>query len=74
MLLVATLHDVSASFLTQPLEREQLRREVRGPRQSVGHAQMIMRLGYPRHPATDVPRRRISDVFEVVTQSRSRDP
>lgn len=68
VLLVATLHDVSASFLTQPLEREHLRREVHDPKQSEGHTQMIMRIGYPRHPATTVPRRNISDVFEVVSR------
>lgn len=65
VLLVATLHDVAASFFTQPLEREELRRAVHDPLEGVGHPQMILRLGYPRHPVSATPRRDVADTLEV---------
>jgi hypothetical protein len=55
LLLEATRAGVSASFLNQPLEQEDLRWQVRSPLTG-GHLQIIMRLGYgPPAPAT--PRR-----------------
>jgi nitroreductase len=59
VLLLATLRGLSASFLNQPLETAEIRRELF----AFGHPQMILRLGYappdvatPRRPLTDVIR------------------
>lgn len=61
LLLAATAAGVSASFLNQPLEQEDLRRSVRSPATGVGHSHMILRLGYGDEvPAT--PRRPLSQV------------
>ncbi|GGL01728.1 hypothetical protein Ppa06_70680 [Planomonospora parontospora subsp. parontospora] len=58
MLLVATLHGVSASFLNQPLDLRDMRRHS-DPRHRRGHPQMIVRIGYgpavPRAPRRPVP-------------------
>ncbi|TYB56541.1 hypothetical protein FXF51_42920 [Nonomuraea sp. PA05] len=60
VLLVAALHDVSASFLNQPLDLRDMRSR-RDPYHRRGHAQMIIRLGYgpyvarsPRRPAGEL--------------------
>jgi nitroreductase len=61
VLLEATRHGVSASFLNGPLEHPELRWLVRHPTLGTGHPQMIIRLGYgPEVPAT--PRRPVADV------------
>ena len=61
LLLAATAAGLSASFLNQPLEQEDLRRSVRSPATGVGHSHMILRLGYGDEvPAT--PRRPLSQV------------
>jgi nitroreductase len=60
VLLVATQHGLSASFLNQPLDLRDMRRR-RDPHHRRGHPQMIIRLGYgphvarsPRRPATEL--------------------
>ncbi|MFF4615544.1 Acg family FMN-binding oxidoreductase [Nonomuraea jabiensis] len=60
VLLVAARHEVSASFLNQPLDLRDMRRRS-DPRHRRGHPQMIMRLGYaptvsraPRRPVTEL--------------------
>ncbi|MGW0486033.1 Acg family FMN-binding oxidoreductase [Nonomuraea sp. NPDC003214] len=60
VLLVATKHNVSASFLNQPLDLRDMRNR-RDPHHRRGHPQMIIRLGYgppvarsPRRPATEL--------------------
>ncbi|WP_240777800.1 hypothetical protein [Nonomuraea basaltis] len=60
VLLVATKHGLSASFLNQPLDLRDMRRR-RDPYHRRGHPQMIIRLGYgphvarsPRRPATEL--------------------
>jgi nitroreductase len=60
MLLTATLYDVSASFLNQPLDLRDMR-EHTDPRHRRGHPQMIIRFGYgppvphaPRRPAREL--------------------
>ncbi|AQZ63222.1 Dinucleotide-utilizing enzymes involved in molybdopterin and thiamine biosynthesis family 2 [[Actinomadura] parvosata subsp. kistnae] len=60
VLLVAARHDVSASFLNQPLDLRDMRHR-RDPHHRRGHPQMIMRLGYgpyvarsPRRPAAEL--------------------
>ncbi|MGW2179185.1 Acg family FMN-binding oxidoreductase [Streptomyces sp. NPDC001732] len=64
MLLTATLHDVSTSFATQPLEWPDLRWLLRDPVHGSGHAQMIVRLGYgPTGPRT--PRRPMEQVLTI---------
>ncbi len=62
-LLVATAEGLSASFMNQPLEQQDLRWLVRSPLTGAGHTQMIVRLGYgvpvpatPRRPVTQVIR------------------
>ncbi|MGC5015716.1 Acg family FMN-binding oxidoreductase [Streptosporangium sp. DT93] len=62
VLLVATVHGVSTSFLNQPLDLRDMRRRT-DPRHPVGHPQMILRLGYgpavphaPRRPALELLR------------------
>jgi len=56
LLLVATTAGLSASFLNQPLEQDDLRWLVRSPSTGVGHSQMILRLGYGDE-VTATPRR-----------------
>ncbi|MFC4114242.1 Acg family FMN-binding oxidoreductase [Nonomuraea zeae] len=60
VLLVAAKHDVSASFLNQPLDLRDMRRR-RDPGHRRGHPQMIIRFGYgpyvarsPRRPAEEL--------------------
>ncbi|WP_211590325.1 Acg family FMN-binding oxidoreductase [Microbispora sp. H11081] len=60
VLLTATLHGVSASFLNQPLDLRDMRRRS-DPHHRRGHIQMILRLGYgpavpraPRRPAGEL--------------------
>ena len=60
VLLTATRAGVSASFLNQPLEFEDLRRKVQRLTQRPGHAHMIIRFGHS-HPGTGTARRPIAD-------------
>jgi nitroreductase len=60
VLLTATVHGLSASFLNQPLDLRDMRRRT-DPRHRRGHPQMIIRLGYgpavpraPRRPAAEL--------------------
>ncbi|GAA1256733.1 nitroreductase [Sphaerisporangium rubeum] len=60
VLLTATVHGLSASFLNQPLDLRDMRGRT-DPRHRRGHPQMIIRLGYgpavpraPRRPAADL--------------------
>lgn len=60
VLLVATAHGVSASFLNQPLDLRDMRHRC-DPRHRRGHPQMIIRFGYgpavprsPRRPAAEL--------------------
>lgn len=60
VLLVATGHGLSASFLNQPLDLRDMRRR-RDPHHRRGHPQMIIRLGYgpyvarpPLRPASEL--------------------
>ncbi|MEI7030876.1 Acg family FMN-binding oxidoreductase [Streptomyces pratensis] len=64
VLLTATLHGVASSFLTQPLEWDDLRWLLREPVLGKGHAQMVLRLGYgPAGPRT--PRRPVRDILTI---------
>ncbi|MET8325722.1 nitroreductase [Streptomyces sp. NPDC005181] len=64
VLLTATLHHVSTSFATQPLEWPDLRWILRDPVLGTGHAQMIIRMGYgPAGPRT--PRRPWEQVLTI---------
>ncbi|MFI9629514.1 Acg family FMN-binding oxidoreductase [Streptomyces sp. NPDC052042] len=64
VLLLATLHGVSTSFSTQPVEWPDLRWLLRDPVFGSGHAQMIVRLGYgPTGPRT--PRRPTAQVLTI---------
>ncbi|MFF2960668.1 Acg family FMN-binding oxidoreductase [Streptomyces sp. NPDC057963] len=64
VLLAATLHQVSTSFATQPVEWPDLRWLLRDPVSGTGHTQMIVRLGYgPTGPRT--PRRPLAQVLTI---------
>jgi hypothetical protein len=58
ILLLATVRGLSASFLNQPLETAEIRRELF----AFGHPQMILRLGYGR-PDVATPRRPLVDLI-----------
>jgi hypothetical protein len=62
MLLLATLHGLSASFLNQPIEIPELRRRLAHTLGLAGPPQLLLRLGYgPEVPPT--PRRDLEDVL-----------
>lgn len=61
-LLTATVHGVSATLMTQPLEIPRLRALMRDP--DTGHAaQAVIRFGYGRRPGTFSPRRSQTEVL-----------
>jgi hypothetical protein len=61
VLLEGTAAGMSASFMNQPVEQDDLRWQVRNPLTGFGHAHMILRLGYgPPVPAT--PRRPVQEI------------
>ncbi|MFB6978230.1 Acg family FMN-binding oxidoreductase [Streptomyces scopuliridis] len=64
VLLTATLHQLSSSFATQPLEWPELRWVLRDPVSGTGHAQMVIRLGYGP-TGVQTPRRPVEDVLTV---------
>jgi hypothetical protein len=62
MLLLATLHGLSASFLNQPIEIPELRQKLVETLDLAGSPQLLLRLGYgPQVPPT--PRRDLEDVL-----------
>ncbi|WP_338676478.1 nitroreductase family protein [Streptomyces sp. SCSIO 30461] len=64
VLLQATLDGLACSLTSQALEWPELRWAVRDPISTMGHVQMVIRLGYgPAGPPT--PRRPVSDVLEI---------
>jgi nitroreductase len=66
VLLHATAHGLSASFLNQVLEIPDLRERVAELVPNVGYPQMILRIGVPAEPIERVsPRRDVLDVLEV---------
>ena len=64
VLLTATLHGISASFVNQPLETPALRRTVLGGGNVQGHPQMLLRLGRGI-PVPPTPRRPIDEVTDL---------
>jgi hypothetical protein len=63
VLLTATQAGLSASFLNQPLEYEDLRRKVQLLTERPGHAHMIIRFGHSR-PESGTARRPVADFLE----------
>ncbi|MFD5010626.1 Acg family FMN-binding oxidoreductase [Streptomyces chartreusis] len=64
VLLLATLQGLAGSFVSQPLEWNDLRWPLRDPVTGTGHPQMMLRLGYgPKGPGT--PRRPVSEVLDI---------
>jgi nitroreductase len=61
VLLEATLSGVSASFLNQPLEHDDLRWLVRSPLSGVGRTHMLLRVGFGE-PVPSTPRRSLDEV------------
>jgi hypothetical protein len=51
VLLLATDLGLATSFLTHPLEADDLRAWVRDPRRFPGHPQVVLRLGHPADPS-----------------------
>jgi nitroreductase len=71
LLLAATAHGVTASPMTQPLEIPDTRRRLVSQLGLVGHAQMILRLGYgAEEPPPRTPRRPVAD---ILTEAPGRD-
>ena len=68
VLLAATREGVSASFLNQPLEFEDLRRKVQRLTQRPGHAHMIIRFSRS-HPGTGTARRPVAEFVTTKEQS-----
>jgi hypothetical protein len=68
VLLTATREGISASFLNQPLEFDDLRRKVQRLTQRPGHAHMIIRFGHSR-PSTGTARRPTADFRSTKEQS-----
>ncbi|MGW1362199.1 Acg family FMN-binding oxidoreductase [Streptomyces chartreusis] len=65
VLLEATLAELATSLSSHSLESSDLRELTRDPLSSMGHVQMVLRVGYgPQGPVT--PRRSVRDVLEVV--------
>jgi hypothetical protein len=65
VLLAATTHELSASFLNQVLEIPELRARVAELIPSIGKPQMILRIGVPAKPVRHAaPRRDLDDVLE----------
>ncbi|MEO1198013.1 MAG: nitroreductase [Pseudomonadota bacterium] len=63
-LLTATAHGVSASFLNQPIEVPDLRRDVADHLGLDGMPQLILRFGYPNRPVPPLgPRRPLSSML-----------
>lgn len=60
VLLEATAAGISASFMNQPVEQEDLRWQVRNPLTGIGHSHMILRLGYG-DPVPATPRRPVHE-------------
>lgn len=64
VLLLATLQGLAGSFVSQPLEWNDLRWPLRDPVTGTGHPQIMLRLGYgPKGPGT--PRRPESEVLDI---------
>ncbi|MEV5965968.1 hypothetical protein AB0L70_29645 [Kribbella sp. NPDC051952] len=69
VLLTATREGLSASFLNQLLEFDDLRRTVQDLTLRPGHAHMIIRFGHHRPGTTTTPRRPIADFLPTEEQS-----
>ena len=63
-LLTATAEGLSASFLYQAIERDDMREAAGSWWSESGHCQMVIRLGYGSHPAR-TPRRPLSDLVSA---------
>lgn len=71
-LLTATAEGLSASFLYQAIERDDMREAAGWSWPANEHSQMIIRLGYGSHPAR-TPRRPLTDVLGPrLSQARKR--
>ena len=69
VLLEATEAGISASFMNQPLEQDDLRWQVRNPLTGIGHSHMILRLGYG-DPVPATPRRPVQEIRREPRLSR----
>jgi hypothetical protein len=63
LLLTATTHGISASFLNQPIEVPVLRPELESALGMSGHAQVLVRLGYSTTRTEGTPRRPVEEVL-----------
>jgi hypothetical protein len=60
-LLVLTRAGLSASFMNQPVELPDVRWLLRSPLTGLGHAQMVLRIGYGP-PVPPTPRRALDEI------------
>lgn len=63
VVLRATALGVAHSYLNQPVEVPSLRPRLSTFADAVGHAQLVLRLGYPEQPVAHTPRRSVEDVL-----------
>lgn len=63
LLLVAQQQGVQASYLNQPIQHAQLRPELERHIGAQGHAQILLRMGYPDDRLPASPRRPLDDVI-----------
>jgi hypothetical protein len=63
VLLQATADGLATSFLSQPIEVEALRPAMSTLTGRSGYPQLLLRVGYPRHPSRPSPRRPLSEVL-----------
>jgi hypothetical protein len=65
VLLVACMHRLQASYLNQPVQVAALRPRLQQLLDHPGHAQLLLRFGYPTEPLPPTPRRALAEVIET---------
>jgi len=65
VLLVACRHGLQASYLNQPIQVAALRPRLQQLLEHPGHAQLLLRIGYPTDALPPTPRRAPADVIET---------
>lgn len=65
VLLVACMHRLQASYLNQPVQVAALRPRLQQLLAHPGHAQLLLRIGYPTEALPPTPRRALAEVIET---------
>jgi nitroreductase len=71
LLLAATSHGVSASFLNQPVEVQELRGKLREASGADGFPQLLLRMGIPQEAPPPTPRRPLGEVLSSSPRTTS---